>query len=137
VSGLTPEIVAELNAALIPLRAEGLTSEQAAARLPKHLVQPFWERQVDRYLTEELAKLDAADAEREGTTMSTMIRVEVREDTETLATTVSRDCPDGWFELPEELVVQFERARNARHKAEDAISAYIAEHGLEVQYGDG
>jgi hypothetical protein len=65
-SGLTPEVVAEMDAALIPLRAEGLTSEQAAARLPKHLVQPFRERQVDRYFAEEFARLGAEDAERKG-----------------------------------------------------------------------
>jgi hypothetical protein len=60
---MLPEIEAELDVALVPLRAEGLNSEQAAARLPRHLVGPFWERQVDRYLKAELAKLDADETQ--------------------------------------------------------------------------
>lgn len=55
---MTPDLEAELDAALVPLRAEGLSAEDAAARLPKHLVGPFWARQVDRHLDEQYAKLE-------------------------------------------------------------------------------
>jgi hypothetical protein len=61
---LPPDIEAELDAALAPLRAEGLTAEQAAKRLPAHLVGPYWESKVDEYLDRELAKLKAAASER-------------------------------------------------------------------------
>lgn len=49
-------IEAELDAALIPLRAKKLSAEAAADRLPKHLVKAFWARQVDRYFEELYAK---------------------------------------------------------------------------------
>lgn len=58
-----PEIGAELDAALVPLRAEGLTAEAAAKRLPTHLVGPYWDRKVDEYLDAEFAKLDAEEAQ--------------------------------------------------------------------------
>jgi hypothetical protein len=65
---------------------------------------------------------------------SSMVRVEVHEDTETLATTVSRDIDDGFYELPETLVVEFEEARDRFDAAADAISKYIAINGLEPRH---
>jgi len=58
VSRLNAAVEAELDAALIPLRAEGLSAQEAAQRLPAHLVQPYWSRQVDAFLGEELAKME-------------------------------------------------------------------------------
>lgn len=56
---LTPEVEAELEAALVPLRAAqpGISNHEAAKLLPAHLVGPLWERAVDRHLSAELAKL--------------------------------------------------------------------------------
>lgn len=57
---IDPAVEAELETALAPIRAQrpGLSNEEAADLLPEHLVQPFWERAVDRYLAAELAKLE-------------------------------------------------------------------------------
>lgn len=63
-----------------------------------------------------------------------LIRVEVHEDTETLATTVSRDITDGFYELPEFLVVRFEIARTDFEKASKEITDYIESNGLEPRY---
>lgn len=63
--------------------------------------------------------------------MTAFIRVAVDEDTETLATQVSRDCPDGFYELPEVLVVAFEEARDKFDAAAEAIGMYIETNGLE------
>jgi hypothetical protein len=62
------------------------------------------------------------------------IRVAVREDTETLATTVSRDDAYGWYELPLSLVVQFEAASDEFARASEAINDYITDNGLEPNY---
>lgn len=62
--------------------------------------------------------------------MST-VKVVVREDTETLHTSVSRDCPDDWYELPEELVVAYETTAAAHEAAVDAIVDYINGNRLE------
>lgn len=64
------------------------------------------------------------------------VKVEVREDTETLHTRISRDCPDDWYELPEELVVAYETSQAAHEAAVDAIVQYIASNGLEPRYDD-
>jgi hypothetical protein len=63
--------------------------------------------------------------------VTTFVRVAVHEDTETLATQVFRDCPDDFYELPEDLVVAFEAARDTFEAASAAISAYIKTNGLE------
>lgn len=65
-----------------------------------------------------------------------LVQVEVHEDTETLATSVSRDVFDDFYEIPEPLVVAFEEARAALTAAELAISGYIEVNGLEPQYVD-
>lgn len=61
---LAPEVEAELEAALAPLRAEhpGLSNDVAAKLLPPHLIGPLWERAVARYVAAELAILDAINA---------------------------------------------------------------------------
>lgn len=59
------------------------------------------------------------------------VKVEVREDTETLHTAVSRDCPDDYYEIPEDLVVAYETTAAAHEAAADAIVHYIADNGLE------
>lgn len=64
------------------------------------------------------------------------IRVAVHEDTETLATAVSRDDLDSWYELPLSLVIQFEAASDDFARASEAISAYIARNGLEPNYDE-
>lgn len=66
--------------------------------------------------------------------MTMLIRVAVHEDTETLATQVSRDCSDSFYELPEDLVVAFEAARDRFEAASAAIGAYIATNELEPRY---
>jgi hypothetical protein len=58
---LPPDIEAELDAALTPLRAEGLTAEQAAKRLPKHLRSVFWRQHVKRCQTDERAKSETEE----------------------------------------------------------------------------
>ncbi|GAA2623865.1 hypothetical protein GCM10010399_63940 [Dactylosporangium fulvum] len=67
--------------------------------------------------------------------MST-VKVEVHEDTETLHTSVSRDCSDDYYEIPEHLVVAYETTRAAHETAADAIVAYIEANGLEPRYDD-
>lgn len=64
------------------------------------------------------------------------VKVEAREDTETLHTRVSRDCPDDWYEIPEELVVAYETTAAAHQAAVDAIVGYIESNGLEPRYDD-
>lgn len=60
-----------------------------------------------------------------------MVRVVVHEDTETLATTVSRDIDGEYYVLPEALVVAFEVARDKFELAAAAISKHIEDNGLE------
>jgi hypothetical protein len=66
--------------------------------------------------------------------VTAFIRVAVDEDTETLATQVSRDCPNGFYELSEALVVAFEVARDRFDGAAEAIGTYIESNGLEPRY---
>lgn len=58
---IDPQTEAEIEAILVPLRQQqpGITNAEVAPHLPERLRGPFWERAVDRYMTEELAKLDA------------------------------------------------------------------------------
>lgn len=63
-----------------------------------------------------------------------LIAVGVREETETLATTVSREIPDGWMLLPPDLVERFEAARDALSAVEAEVSAYIEVNGLKLNY---
>jgi hypothetical protein len=65
-----------------------------------------------------------------------LIAVEVHEDTETLATTISRDVDDGWMLLPRDLVERFEEAHMLFRAVEAEVSAYIKAHGLESNYDD-
>ncbi len=65
-----------------------------------------------------------------------LVQVEVRPDTETLHTAVSRDVWDDYYELPEPLVTRWEAARAKLTAAEEAITAYIDDHGLEPSYVD-
>lgn len=65
-----------------------------------------------------------------------MIAVDVHEDTETLATTISREIPDGWMLLPRDLVERFEQAKALFRAVEAEVSAYIKVHGLESNYDD-
>ncbi len=59
---IDPAVEAELEAALAPIRAAhpGISNAQAVELIPEHLVQPFWDRAVDRYLDAELAKPEEA-----------------------------------------------------------------------------
>ncbi|GIM89709.1 hypothetical protein [Paractinoplanes toevensis] len=56
---MTAEPYAELEAALIPLRAAhpGITNQEAAPLLPEHLRKQLWERAVDRYLEDKLTEV--------------------------------------------------------------------------------
>jgi hypothetical protein len=64
----------------------------------------------------------------------TAIRVEVREDVETLHTSVSRVVWDDYYELPEELVTAVEDAQARLDAATKALIDYIETNGLEAQY---
>ncbi len=63
-----------------------------------------------------------------------MVQVEVHEDTETLATSITRDVFDDYYELPEPLVARWEAARAELAAAEAAISTYIEANGLVPSY---
>jgi hypothetical protein len=65
-----------------------------------------------------------------------LVAVDVREDTETLATVISRDIDDGWMLLPRNLVERFEEAQMLFRAVEAEVSAYIEAHGLELNYDD-
>jgi hypothetical protein len=56
----------EIDAILDPIRAAnpGITNAEVVHHLPEHLHGPFWERAIERYLTQELAKLDAQVTDR-------------------------------------------------------------------------
>ncbi|WP_341719847.1 hypothetical protein QQG74_09175 [Micromonospora sp. FIMYZ51] len=59
-TSLTPEVEAEIDAILSPIKAAhpGISNGQIVNHLPEHLRQPFWERAVGRYLEAELAKVE-------------------------------------------------------------------------------
>jgi hypothetical protein len=67
---------------------------------------------------------------------SLLIAVDVREYTETLATSMSRDLFDGWMLLPRDLVERFEAAERAFRAVEAEVSKYINENGLELNFND-
>ncbi len=66
----------------------------------------------------------------------TTVKVEVHEDTETLHTSVSRDCGDDWYEVPEALVVAYETTQAAHEAAAAAIVGFIEANGLEPRYDE-
>jgi effector-binding domain-containing protein len=66
----------------------------------------------------------------------TTIKVEIHEDTETLHTSVSRDCDDEYYEIPEHLVVAYEATWGAHEAAVAAIVGYIEANGLEPRSDD-
>lgn len=57
---IDPQVEAEIEAILVPLRQQqpGITCGEAVNHLPARLRGPFWERAIDRYMTEQLAELD-------------------------------------------------------------------------------
>ena len=62
---MTRDPYAELEAALVPLRAAhpGITNGEVAPMLPAHLRSQLWERAVVKHLDKELAELDALPAQ--------------------------------------------------------------------------
>ncbi len=65
---MTPDVETELDAAVAAVKAANpgreWTAGELAPHLPQHLHGPFWGRMVDRYMTAEMAKLDAEETPR-------------------------------------------------------------------------
>ncbi len=59
---MTADVEAELDAACAAVKATDpdhpWTAGEVAEHLPEHLRGPFWERMIDRYMTQELGKID-------------------------------------------------------------------------------
>ncbi len=62
---MTPDVEADLDAAVAAVKAappgREWTAGELAPHLPQHLHGPFWERMIDRYMTQELARPDAEE----------------------------------------------------------------------------
>ena len=60
---MNDDVLAEIDAILEPVKAAnpGISNGEVAKLLPAHLRGPFWERAVDRYFAEELAKVDGGE----------------------------------------------------------------------------